>query len=179
MNDERDTADTRAAAEAAVARAYRKLSAEETPAHLDRAVLARARSALRPAYARSRAWSRPVAWAATVVLSVVLVFETTRTPGPEAGPPPAAEPAATADFAPRNEDLLEQADRIAGARSNENRDPAVLSAASDSAGCPEEATREPSAWLECIEALEEAGLDAAAAEQRRLRREAFPDAGPP
>lgn len=179
MNDERDTADPRAAAEAAVARAYRTLSAEETPAHLDRAVLARARGALRPAYARSRAWSRPVAWAATVVLSVVLVFETTRTPAPGDDPPRVSEPAASADFAPRTEDPLEQADRIAGARSNENREPAALADSSDTAGCPDEATRDPSAWLECIEALEEAGLDAAAAEQRQLRREAFPDATPP
>ena len=43
------------------------------------------------------------------------------------------------------------------------------------AACPDELTREPSTWLECIEELEAAGRSDEASEQRRLLRETFPD----
>lgn len=45
---------------------------------------------------------------------------------------------------------------------------------SDPAACPQEATGQPSTWLECIEELERAGLVDEAAEERRHLRDAFP-----
>ena len=41
--------------------------------------------------------------------------------------------------------------------------------------CPAEVLTDPEHWFECIEALEEAGRDADAEEQRELLKEAFPD----
>ena len=81
MSNERDESPVRT--DESVARAYRNLAEERTPEHLDRAVLGRAARAVRPGYARSRAWTRPLAWAATIALSVAIVLELTRTPAPE------------------------------------------------------------------------------------------------
>jgi hypothetical protein len=63
-----------------VRRAYRDVASERTPDALDKAVLRQAHKAVRPGYARSRAWTRPVAWAATVALCVAVVLEVARLP---------------------------------------------------------------------------------------------------
>jgi hypothetical protein len=81
MSNERDESPVRT--DESVARAYRNLADERAPEHLDRAVLGSAARAVRPGYARSRAWTRPLAWAATIALSVAIVLELTRTPAPE------------------------------------------------------------------------------------------------
>jgi hypothetical protein len=63
-----------------VRHAYRDIASERAPNALDQAVLKRARRAVQPAYARSRAWTRPVAWAATVALCVAVVLEVAQLP---------------------------------------------------------------------------------------------------
>ena len=87
----------------------------------------------------------------------------------------AASPAASEEFERQDKDLLGRADRMAELRSSNSVPPAAAALASEAAGCPEDATRDPETWLECIEDLEEAGLEAAAAAQRQWLREAFPD----
>ena len=51
----------------------------------------------------------------------------------------------------------------------ESKDTAILTT------CDEKVRSTPQTWLECIETLEDGGLDAMATEQRELLREAFPD----
>jgi hypothetical protein len=63
-----------------VRQAYRDIASERTPDALDKAVLQQAHKAVRPGYARSRAWTRPVAWAATVTLCVAVVLDVARLP---------------------------------------------------------------------------------------------------
>ena len=46
------------------------------------------------------------------------------------------------------------------------------------ADCDEDAVATPQTWFECIVALENAGRDEAAREQRALLAEAFPDFDP-
>lgn len=58
-----------------VSRAYREIANEETPAELDRAVLAMAAAEARPAKGVSRNLFRPLAWAATIALSFAFVLE--------------------------------------------------------------------------------------------------------
>jgi len=80
-----------------------------------------------------------------------------------------AEPA-PAIAAPASADVFEMAD---------DREEAIrmqgFALSSSIAVCPDELTREPSTWLECIEELEAAGRSDEASEQRRLLRETFPD----
>ncbi len=261
MTDERDK--SASVVDETVRRTYREVADERAPGHLDRAVLAEAARAARPAYARSRAWTRPLAWAATIALSVAIVLELTQVPTPEdalpeleapafeedvanapaettatpaaaeapasmapgrsngvlpetpgktslmqktaaplaaeadpdarqrkgAAPELAAEPAAAsvdaADLEAKDEGLLRRADEMAEMRYMDTREEAAASApaarlqagalASSAEACPETVRRDPNDWLECIEGLVEAGLEAQADEQRRLLREDFPD----
>ena len=89
------------------------------------------------------------------------------------------------DFEMQDKDLLRRADEAAELRYGEEK--ADTNAAADMAlrsaalvaeappQCPEDATRDPETWLACIEELEAAGLTDAAAEQRRLLADAFPE----
>ena len=75
--------------DARVTRAYRELGDVSSPAHLDDAILRRARQESRPRYARLRLWTRPVAWAATIGLSLVIVLQLNEgalQPEPDAAP---------------------------------------------------------------------------------------------
>lgn len=226
-----------------VRRAYRDIASERTPDALDKAVLRQARKAVRPGYARLRAWTRPVAWAATVALCVAVVLEVGRLPETPAVPvvegsmhQPVLDEAATPDakqvekreapesgrFAPTatkadvrttvpararerhaaEEAAADQRPSPVGVLSEDlpatavSADPdlqdsvtpehvrGLLRAQESAAGpaffdleepCPPEVREKPDAWAACIRALENAGLDDAASEQRRRLREAFPD----
>jgi len=83
MTDERNITDMAVDVDETVGRAYREVADESVPEHLNQAVLAQARKAARPRYARSRAWTRPLAWAATVALSVAVVLEVMQLPAPD------------------------------------------------------------------------------------------------
>jgi hypothetical protein len=224
-----------------VRHAYRDVARERTPDALDQAVLQEARRAVRPRYARSRAWTRPVAWAATVALCVAIVLEVAKLPEPPAvpaleqlskpaeatdSPIPAAEqpeqagafeagrrePAAIeekktlpaagrerqeAGNAPAGQQLP-AADMLADEQPATTGPAARVQQDSDSAAfvtgpfraqdatdgpafsdledpCPPEVLANPDDWAACIRALEGAGLDDAAKEQRRRLLEAFPD----
>jgi hypothetical protein len=237
MIDERKNSD------AAVRRAYRDIASERTPDALDKAVLRQARKAVRPGYARSRAWTRPVAWAATVALCVAVVLDVARLPETPAVPAiersedpmvadDAAAPAATqagkvetpmpGRFAPATIKARDNTTLPAAMRQSHDAEktaagpsppPAESSggtppAAADSPAparpysaseevvqrlmrtqesssvpasfdledpCPPAARADPDDWAVCIRALEEAGLDDAATEQRQRLHEAFPD----
>jgi len=243
MTDERNITDKPVEIDETVSRAYRELAEENVPERLNRTILGRARKAVRPRYASSRAWTRPLAWAATVVLSVAVVLQMTHVPTPDGStydlrvPEPGQDAGATdvrlqtpadvqekelpttlpaaeaGNYAPRspqkgalrqntaaksepvfmeqtNEADEEQAvpaatiappagaDEIAGTRYDDSAEPARmqgLALGSSVAACPEDATQDPSTWLECIRELEAAGLSDEASEQRRLLRETFPD----
>lgn len=103
----------------------------------------------------------------------------------------------SADFRIKNEDMLQQAEELARAKVGENRQPSpAVSAETEQkfeagrslastaafsapvADCSEDAVATPQTWLECIVALESAGRDEAAREQRALLAEAFPDFDP-
>lgn len=58
-----------------VSGAYREMAGEQTPAELDRKVLAMAAAAARGRQGLPRSWFRPLAWAATIALSFALVLE--------------------------------------------------------------------------------------------------------
>jgi len=58
-----------------VSDAYREMASEETPAELDRKVLAMAVAEARAANRLPRSWFRPLAWAATIALSFAFVLE--------------------------------------------------------------------------------------------------------
>ena len=58
-----------------VSDAYREIGSEETPAELDRKVLATAAAEVRAANGFPRTWFRPLAWAATVALSFAFILE--------------------------------------------------------------------------------------------------------
>jgi hypothetical protein len=58
-----------------VSGAYREMAREQTPAELDRKVLAMAAAAARGRQGLPRTWFRPLAWAATIALSFALVLE--------------------------------------------------------------------------------------------------------
>lgn len=99
-----------------------------------------------------------------------------------------AAPAANVDtLVIQDADLLRRADEMARTRSGENKESALPNSR-DQAGtpsatamgleapvCDARATRTPESWLECIAALEEAGLADEAQEQRELLLETFPD----
>ncbi|MDJ0939793.1 MAG: hypothetical protein QNJ00_08505 [Woeseiaceae bacterium] len=84
-----------------------------------------------------------------------------------------------ADLAERSEEAvarLRAADEDAGAASRAlNLEGAAALAAIPVAPCPIETRTDPERWLECIEALEDAGREAEAEEQRELLTEAFPE----
>ena len=100
----------------------------------------------------------------------------------------------SAEFKIENEDMLRQAEEMARAQVGDNDQPSpavsavteqefaagrsLASAAAFSApvaDCDEDAVATPQTWLECIVALENAGRDDAAREQRAMLAEAFPD----
>jgi hypothetical protein len=103
----------------------------------------------------------------------------------------------SADFKIKNENMLQQAEELARMQVGENRQPSpAVSAETEQeleagrslastaafsapvADCNEDAVATPQTWLECIVALEDAGRDEAAREQRALLAEAFPDFDP-
>lgn len=61
-----------------VSDAYREIANEQTPAELDRKILAMAAAEARGSRGLPRAWFRPLAWAATIALSFALVLEITQ-----------------------------------------------------------------------------------------------------
>lgn len=69
MTTEANDNDTR------VSDAYREIASEETPAELDRKILAMAAAEARAAKGIQRSWFRPLAWAATIALSFAFVLE--------------------------------------------------------------------------------------------------------
>jgi hypothetical protein len=83
-----------------VSDAYREIAREETPAELDRKVLAMAAAEARAANGFPRTWFRPLAWAATVALSFAFILEISQVDD-------APTPRANADMA----DVLEQSPR--------------------------------------------------------------------
>jgi len=83
MTEERNTRQSGAETDPLVTRTYRETADEQTPEHLNRAILKEAEKAARPRYRRFTSWTRPMAWAATVMLSVALVLEVTKTPTPD------------------------------------------------------------------------------------------------
>jgi hypothetical protein len=103
----------------------------------------------------------------------------------------------TAEFKTKNEDMMQQAEELARLQVGENDQPSpavsadaeqefaagrsLTSSAAFStpvASCDDDAVATPQTWLECIVALEDAGRDDAAREQRALLAEAFPDFDP-
>lgn len=131
-----------------VSKTYRALAKEQTPEHLDNSVLRMAadtRSVGHEPVRRSQyafsAWMKPAAWAATVGLSLAIVLEVTQfTDAPatnmpvselsEASSPtpagaPESAPAAAASvrdqFVPRDDNILEEAKRIAELKSGPNQ----------------------------------------------------------
>jgi hypothetical protein len=103
----------------------------------------------------------------------------------------------TAEFKIRKEDMLQQAEELARVQvGDNNRPPPAVSSGSQqetAAGrslapaavlsaqvvdCDDDAVATPQTWLECIVALEDAGRDDAAREQRARLAEAFPDFDP-
>jgi hypothetical protein len=105
-----------------VSEAYRELSQERTPAHLDHVVLNEARKAAKSDRPREISWLRPAAWVTTIGLCLAIVLEITD-PVPQddaagatttghkelRGDAPAlrqkrAEPQATGDGEPRSRD---------------------------------------------------------------------------
>jgi len=87
-----------------------------------------------------------------------------------------AAPAAAARLERENEDLLGRAHELATMQFGNNSESRAAGALeSEAAGCPDDTRSDPGLWLECIEELEAAGLDAAADAQRELLEEAFPD----
>lgn len=165
--------------DALVSETYRDLASEESPQHLDRAILEQARTAARPRYARVRAWSRPLAWAATVALSIALVLHLTLTPEV----PLAPGPSDAEELVPRDSDLLRQADDMARMRGAPQQRPGTaltpaakaLETEGEAVYCDVEARSTRSSWLECIEQLESEGRVAEAAAERRAFELAFPD----
>jgi len=190
MTEERNPSDARA--DAHVSPAYRDLADERAPEHLDRTILNAAAKEARPRYSRFIAWTRPMAWAATIMLSVALVLEVTNPPSPavvsleEPVVPTSTltkkqsndmrhKAAAATEFKVENEDMLQQAEELARMQIGDNDRPSPAVSAAD---CDEEAIATPQTWFECIVALEAAGRDDAASEQRALLAAAFPDFDP-
>lgn len=202
MTEERYQSDARA--DALVSQAYRDLEDERTPEHLDRTILKTAAKEARPRYSRFIAWTRPMAWAATVMLSVALVLEVTNSPSPGVvsfdetiGKFEVQSPEADAkDDGPVEslEESVVPASELTKKQSNDMRQKATATAEQEFAAgrslasaaavsapvadCDEDAVATPQTWLECIVALESAGMDDAAGEQRILLAEAFPEFDP-
>ena len=58
-----------------VSRAYRDLSDERVPEHIDHLVLNEARKAAKPGYVQPISWLRPAAWVTTIGLCLAIVLE--------------------------------------------------------------------------------------------------------
>lgn len=147
MNDERDE---RPRGDKAVARAYRELATERTPATVNEQVLRAAAREAGRGYPRWIGWLRPLAWAATVGLTLAIVLELGDIPAPDDDLVSPARPEETreappADDAPsenaRREIDSESADgRAAGrARNDGDRTPASAAFAVDDAAMLEQA----------------------------------------
>ena len=94
-------------------------------------------------------------------------------------------------FEMQDADMLQRAEDMARQRAGENKEaehvargvssyaPASAAASLRLAVCTEDDRNEPQTWLDCIALLEEAGLQDAAAAERELLAEAFPDFAAP
>jgi len=107
-----------------------------------------------------------------------------------------AAPAASAEeFKLKDTDMLRRAGEMARMQEGDNKEEALASKAAHVAsteiaafnavgssavapGCDETASASPETWLECIVALEEAGLADESRRQRELLNKAFPDFDP-
>ena len=67
-------------ADQVVSAAYRELSDERAPAHLDHEILNMARNAAKERHRNAMAWLRPAAWVATVGLCLAIVLEVAELP---------------------------------------------------------------------------------------------------
>ena len=114
MTNERDTKE----GDKLVSETYRELADEQTPEHLNRAVLQMAAgksthgNALRSVFA---IWMKPVAWAATIALSLAVVLEFTDLPS-ELSQPASLTPARESlkeTFSPKDADILDKAEQRA------------------------------------------------------------------
>ncbi len=190
MNDERDGPRADGVSDPEVRALYRELAGERTPASLNEAVLARATRSAGRGYAHAIAWMRPMAWAATIGLCLAIVLELADVPEPELrvdGPqPPSASPGerhqaeGSAAYRVTDAPLLEEAAALANVRSESDGAASRPLAETSAAGpgepaCSAESTATPETWLECIEALREAGRGAEADEQEARLGAAFPD----
>jgi len=162
-----------------VGEAYRALSTERTPEHVNRAVLKQASAAV----ARSSSypfagWLKPVAWTAVIALSLAVVLEiaeiqTVSTPDPVT---PVLPPASKSEL--RNEESkagreftkiqpAQQPD--AWERAESVAKPMARKASAPRAGCDDAARASPDDWMDCIRKLRESG----AAELADREYEAF------
>ena len=83
-----------------------------------------------------------------------------------------------AEFKIKNEDMMRQAEELARVQVGENDQPSAAAFSAPVTDCDEDAVATPQTWLECIVALEDAGRDDAARDQRAMLAEAFPDFDP-
>lgn len=108
---------------------------------------------------------------------------------------PVAPAASAEEFKLKDTDMLRRAGEMARMQEGDNKEEALASAAAHVAsteiaafnavasravapGCDETASASPETWLECIVALEEAGLADESRRERELLKEAFPDFDP-
>lgn len=103
-----------------VSGAYREMANEQTPADLDRKVLAMAAAAARGRQGLPRTWFRPLAWAATIALSFALVLEISQV-GDMPLVPDVTSPRTDADLA----DVLEESPRPAAATERQKNEALV------------------------------------------------------
>ena len=91
----------------------------------------------------------------------------------------------TDSFERNDSPIIEEADALARMHEGKNKESddktsyvsslGLVAAETVSAPCDEETQADPESWLECIEALEDDGLDDLASLQREQLQEAFPD----
>ncbi len=184
---------------------YSEIATRETPEHLDRAILDRARGATRPKYALLRLWSRPLAWAMTIVLSVSLVLHLTSVPetpvspeifrpeaageehGQGAGPGRSRQADETSsgaeELVPLDTRLLQDAEDMARMQSGPQQRPEVAPATAvttlekkvEAAYCDTVARSTRSSWRDCIEKLESEGRLTEALAEKRAFELAYPE----
>jgi len=150
-----------------VADAYRALSTEVTPEHVDRAVLKQASVAV----ARSRSypfagWLKPVAWTAVIALSLAVVLEiaeiqTVAIPDPAT---PASPPAGKSELRTEESTTGREFTKIQPAQQPDAREraesvakPMARKASAPPAGCDDAARASPDDWMSCIRKLRESG----------------------
>jgi len=194
MTDERKTTDSGSNDDRLVSETYRGTATERTPEQLNSAVLRNAAKAARPRYFLLRSWTRPVAWAAVVMLSVGLLLELTQAPVTHpVDESVMAEPALhDSELKVSDTDMLQEAEEMARMQQGPNGEADLPAAAAipfseksalqssaklveTGSGCDETARAEPQLWLDCIMALEAAGLGDRALAEREQLTEAFPD----